>query len=75
MAVRVIEGSVLDMNESTQTKQMEKLKSICMNEINSHEGLKEELTDEKKLRYFITQMMMENILSEWKIILKADRLP
>ena len=44
-----------------QTKQMEKLKSICMNEINSHEGLKEELTDEKKLRYFITQMMMENI--------------
>jgi len=44
-----------------QTTQMKKLKSICMNEINSHDGLKEELTDDKKLRYFITQMMMESI--------------
>jgi hypothetical protein len=43
------------------TEQMKKLKSICMNKINSHEGLREELTDEKKLRYFITQMMMESI--------------
>jgi len=42
-------------------EQMEKLKEICMSEINSNKGLKDELTDKKKLRYFITQMMMENI--------------
>lgn len=44
-----------------QTKQMEDLKHICMNEINSHEGLKETLKEDKSLEYFIIQMALENI--------------
>ena len=45
----------------SQTKQMEDLKHICMNEINSHEGLKETLKEDKSLEYFIIQMALENI--------------
>ena len=44
-----------------QVKQMEKLKSICMNEINSHPELKQALTDDKTIEYFIIQMALENI--------------
>lgn len=44
-----------------QTKQMGKLKSICMNEINSHPGLKQTLTDDKAIEYFVIQMSLENI--------------
>ena len=44
-----------------QTKQMEKLKSICINEINSHPELKQALTDDKAIKYFIIQMALENI--------------
>lgn len=45
----------------SRTKQMEDLKHICMNEINSHEGLKDTLKDDKSLEYFIIQMALENI--------------
>lgn len=41
--------------------QMEKLKSICMNEINAHPDLKEVLTDNKSIEYFIIQMALENV--------------
>ena len=44
-----------------QTEQMEKLKSVCINEINSHEGLKETLKDDKQIEYFIIQMALESI--------------
>lgn len=44
-----------------QAEQMKKLKSICMNEINSHKELKENLTDDKSLEYFIIQIALENI--------------
>ena len=44
-----------------QTKQMKKLKSICMNEINSHPGLKDTLTNDKNIEYFIIQMALESI--------------
>ena len=46
-----------------QVKQMEKLKSICMNEINLHTGLKKTLTDDKSIEYFIIQLALENIES------------
>ena len=45
----------------TSIKQMETLKSICMNEINSHEGLKNTLKDDKSLEYFIIQMALDNV--------------
>ena len=44
-----------------QVKQMEKVKSLCMNEINSHPELKQTLTDDKAIKYFIIQMVLENI--------------
>lgn len=44
-----------------QVEQMEKLKHICMNEINSHEDLKNTLANDKSLEYFIIQMALENI--------------
>ena len=48
-------------DNSTKTEQMEKLKSICMNKINSHPELKEMLTDDKNIEYFIIQMALENV--------------
>ena len=42
-------------------EQMEKLKSICMNKINAHPELKEMLTDDKNIEYFIIQMALENV--------------
>lgn len=45
----------------TQTKQMESLKRICMNEINSHEGLREQLNNDSDLRYFVIQMALESV--------------
>lgn len=41
--------------------QMTELKSNCINEINSHPELKEVLTDNKSIKYFIIQMTLENI--------------
>ena len=42
-------------------EQMKKLKSVCMNEINSTEGLKEELKEDKSLEYFIIQTALQSI--------------
>lgn len=42
-------------------EQMETLKRICMNEVNSHEGLKYTLKDDKSLEYFIIQMALDNV--------------
>lgn len=43
------------------TEQQEKLKHICMNELNSHEDIKANIKDSKQLEYFIIQMALENI--------------
>ena len=42
-------------------KQMERLKSICMDELNRFPELKEALTDDSSIEYFIIQMALENI--------------
>lgn len=38
-----------------------KLKRICMNELNTHPDIKEELKTSKELKFFIIQMALENI--------------
>jgi hypothetical protein len=43
------------------TKQQEKLKKICMNELNSHEEIKNNIKDQNQLEFFILQMALENI--------------
>lgn len=44
-----------------KTEQQKKLKRICMNELNNHPKIKEEISTEKQLEYFIIQIAMENI--------------
>ena len=47
---------------TNKVEQMKKLKSVCMNEINSAEGLKEELKEDKSLEYFIVQTALKSIV-------------
>lgn len=55
-------------------EQMEKLKTICMNEIKAHPGLKDTLTYDKALEYFIIQMAFENVsMKNDKYIVTAIR--
>lgn len=44
-----------------QEEQQAKLKRICMNELNSHEEIKDIIKDQKQLEFFIIQMALENI--------------
>ena len=39
----------------------EKLKRLCINELNSHPSLKEELKTDKQVEFFVMQMALENI--------------
>ena len=42
-------------------KQMKDLKSLCMHEINTHPELKDALTDDRAVDYFILQVALENV--------------
>lgn len=44
-----------------KTEQQEKLKRICMNELNNHPKIKENIYTGKQLQDFIIQMAMESI--------------
>ena len=44
-----------------QEEQQAKLKRIVMNELNSHEEIKDNIKDQKQLEFFIIQMALENI--------------
>ena len=42
-------------------EQQKKLKSICMNELNAHESIKDEIKNDSQLEFFIIQMALENL--------------
>ena len=42
-------------------EQQSKLKNICMHELNTHEGIKKEITNNAQMQYFIIQMALENL--------------
>lgn len=44
-----------------QIEKQKCLKNICMNELNSHPDIKEEIKTDKQLEFFIIQMALENI--------------
>ncbi len=44
-----------------ETEQQKNLKRICMNELNSHPAIKDEIKTEKQLEFFIIQMALESI--------------
>lgn len=43
-------------------QQQDRLKSICVNELNSHEGIKEAIKDSGQMEYFIIQMALGNLI-------------
>lgn len=43
-------------------EQQDRLKSLCVNELNSHEGIKEAIKDSGQMEYFIIQMALENLI-------------
>lgn len=44
-----------------QKEQQARLKTICMNELNSYKEIKNNIKDQKQLEYFIIQMALENM--------------
>lgn len=42
-------------------EQQEKLKQLCMHEINTYRDIKEEIKNNRQLEYFIIQVALENI--------------
>lgn len=42
-------------------EQQKKLKSICMNDLNAHESIKDEIKNDSQLEFFIIQMALENL--------------
>jgi len=42
-------------------EQQDRLKSLCVNELNSHKGIKEAIKDSGQMEYFIIQMALENL--------------
>lgn len=42
-------------------EQQKKLKNICMNELNAHEAIKNEIKNDSQLEFFIIQMALENL--------------
>lgn len=49
---------------SSDAEQMATLKAICMSEINSIDGLKEELKEDESLKHFVIQTALKNIGAE-----------
>ena len=49
-----------------KTEQQKNLKSICMNELNSHQDIKDAIKTESQLEFFIIQMALENIKQQIK---------
>lgn len=42
-------------------EQQKKLKRMCMNELNNHPEIAEEIHTSEQMKYFVIQMAMENI--------------
>ena len=42
-------------------EKQKKLKSICMNELNAHESIKDEIKNDSQLEFFIIQMALDNL--------------
>ncbi len=56
-------------------KQQERLKRLCVDEVNSHKGIKDTIKDNNQMEYFVIQMALENmIVSDNKEIPKSESL-
>ena len=42
-------------------EQQEKLKSLCIQELNAHPEIKQEIKTDKQLEYFVMQVALENV--------------
>ena len=52
------EFEVKNLLEKGKTEQQKNLKSICMNELNSHPDIKDAIKTESQLEFFIIQMAL-----------------